>query len=65
MLCTTQSSATASLVAAGSAAQNAVSVDHKHPSTESLHNLPWGREQDCYISAAYQMEKSIDLGEMR
>lgn len=65
MLCTAQSSATASLVAASSTAQNAVSVDHKHLSTDSAHNLPWGREQDCFTSAAYQMEMSTDLEEMR
>lgn len=65
MLCTAQSSATASLVAVRDTAQNAVSVDHKHLSTESLHSLPWGREQDSFTSAAYQMEMSTNLEEMR
>lgn len=65
MLCTAQSSATASLVAVSDTAQNAVSVDHKHLSTESLHSLPWGREQDSSTSAAYQMEMSTNLEEMR
>lgn len=65
MLCTAPSSATASLVAASSTAQNAVSVDHKLLSTESLHNLPWGGEQDCFTSAAYQMEMNTDLEERR
>lgn len=31
-------------------------------STSSLHNLPWGREQDCFTSAVYQMERMINLG---
>lgn len=65
MLCTALSSATASLVAASSTAQNAVSVDHKHLSTESLHSLPWGGEQDCFTSATYQMEMNTDLEERR
>lgn len=43
------------------AAQNAVSVDHRQLSTQSLHSLPWGREQDCFTSAVCQMETSINL----